>query len=232
MTQLFGDLTPYVYGLAAIAIALTFFRRLLFALVTTIGYPLYVASYPIRKLLSPFVNITAMIGYFLILAIYFMVNRLGILRLIYLVLPTSSSSRRTRATRPSESTYRHYGEDEVPYMRVHGNKSYRTKSGTERKEASERRNGSNQEEATYHSRTRAPQTPPRVPDAISKAFAAFGLQPGASFSDVKRAFRTLSKQCHPDRRKDHGMPADKAHRKQVELNGAFELLTRRFSMGE
>jgi molecular chaperone DnaJ len=57
---------------------------------------------------------------------------------------------------------------------------------------------------------RAPAaTPPQEmlrmhPASRADAYAALGLEPGATASEIKRAFRRLAMKWHPDRNRDHG----------------------------
>ncbi len=57
---------------------------------------------------------------------------------------------------------------------------------------------------------------PRAPS--SGDYERLGLQPGASFDDVKRAYRAATRKAHPDRGGSHWL--------QVRLNQAFERLRR------
>lgn len=63
---------------------------------------------------------------------------------------------------------------------------------------------------------------------LREAYAVFGLQDGAPFSDVQRRFRELSRECHPDRFVD---ATDKARAEErfKRVTAAYHVLERQRS---
>lgn len=62
----------------------------------------------------------------------------------------------------------------------------------------------------------------RMVDAVTRsAYDVLGLAPEASHAEVRRAYRRLAKEAHPDL---HGGAAD-AHRRWLEIQLAYELLS-------
>lgn len=55
-------------------------------------------------------------------------------------------------------------------------------------------------------------------------YQVLGLEPGVSASDIKRAYRALVKNCHPDLEHSTGSGADEANEKLRKLNEAYETL--------
>ena len=53
-----------------------------------------------------------------------------------------------------------------------------------------------------------------------KLYRALGLAPGASADDIKKAFRKLARQYHPDRNPDDA----KAEERFKEINNAYQVL--------
>ena len=63
----------------------------------------------------------------------------------------------------------------------------------------------------------------------AKYFAILGLAPGASFAEIKAAYRKLSMQYHPDKVGHLGEEFRKvAEEKMKEINNAYEFLKKRF----
>ncbi|MBP7460395.1 MAG: DnaJ domain-containing protein [Candidatus Delongbacteria bacterium] len=66
---------------------------------------------------------------------------------------------------------------------------------------------------------------PNREDELQKAWQLFGLHPGSSREEIKKSFRRLAKEYHPDRYT--GMPEElqnKAKEKFQQINNAYELL--------
>ena len=78
-------------------------------------------------------------------------------------------------------------------------------------------------------------SPPRPRKKISKPdtglgrdYSALDLKPGASFDDVKKAYRELAKVWHPDRFGDDAKLKARANEKLGEINAAYERLKAHF----
>jgi curved DNA-binding protein CbpA len=52
-------------------------------------------------------------------------------------------------------------------------------------------------------------------------YEVLGIEPGASVEEIKKAYRRLAFQCHPDR----NGTGDEAHRKMEEINNAYATLS-------
>jgi DnaJ like chaperone protein len=68
-------------------------------------------------------------------------------------------------------------------------------------------------------------TPPR--DRLADAYAALGLSPNASVQEIKRAYRRLVSQNHPDKLAARGLPESMraiAEERTRELNAAYDLI--------
>ena len=66
--------------------------------------------------------------------------------------------------------------------------------------------------------------------AEEKYYAILGLAPGASFAEIKTAYRKLSMQYHPDKVGHLGAEFKKvAEEKMKEINNAYEYLKRKFA---
>ena len=63
---------------------------------------------------------------------------------------------------------------------------------------------------------------------IGRDYSALDLKPGASFDDVKRAYRELAKVWHPDRFGNDKKLLDRANSKLGEINAAYERLKNHF----
>jgi DnaJ like chaperone protein len=62
------------------------------------------------------------------------------------------------------------------------------------------------------------------PQSLSQSYAALGLKDGASAQEVKRAYRKLVSQYHPDKLSSQGLPVeimDMAKRRVYEINTAY-----------
>jgi DnaJ-domain-containing protein 1 len=68
---------------------------------------------------------------------------------------------------------------------------------------------------------------PPVPGSLAAHYAALDLQPGASFPEVKAAYRRLAAEYHPDRTSQLAVRfQDFATREMQRLNAAYEALSR------
>ena len=56
-------------------------------------------------------------------------------------------------------------------------------------------------------------------------YEALGLKPGASQEEIKKAYRNLIKQYHPDQYGDNPLK-DLAEEKMREINTAYDMLTK------
>src|SRR5882724_5266160 len=63
---------------------------------------------------------------------------------------------------------------------------------------------------------------------IESCFGTLGLEPGATFAEVKEAYRFLVQTFHEDKYPAHSPYKEKAHLKMVELNDAYEKLKKFF----
>ena len=62
-------------------------------------------------------------------------------------------------------------------------------------------------------------------DTIDQAYAKLGLQSSASDSEVKKAYRRLVSQYHPDKLVSHGLPEEMMEMAKVrvrEVNRAYD----------
>lgn len=78
--------------------------------------------------------------------------------------------------------------------------------------------------AYRRTRHRHEPTPPRMP-SIEEDYAVLGLRPTATDSEIKRAYRRLIGQYHPDRMVAAGVPEDKVRRateKTQQVRKAYE----------
>jgi len=63
---------------------------------------------------------------------------------------------------------------------------------------------------------------------LESCFRTLGLEPGATFAEVKEAYRFLVQTFHEDKYPAHSPYKQKAHDKMVELNDAYEKLKKFF----
>lgn len=75
--------------------------------------------------------------------------------------------------------------------------------------------------------TSAPQLTTRE-TSVSRDLRALDLKPGASFEEIKNAYRELAKVWHPDRFGNDAKLRDRANAKLGEINGAYERLKEHF----
>ena len=71
------------------------------------------------------------------------------------------------------------------------------------------------------------QGPQSAVTNLAQAFAALGLKESASNAEIKKAYRRLVAQSHPDRLESRGLPAemmDKARNRVREINAAYDRL--------
>ena len=74
----------------------------------------------------------------------------------------------------------------------------------------------------------ADRAPAAAPDSFASHYAALDLQPGASFLEVKAAYRRLAAEYHPDRTSTMAARFQEfATREMQRLNAAYEALSRR-----
>ncbi len=76
---------------------------------------------------------------------------------------------------------------------------------------------------------RAGQQGPSREDELQRAYEALGVDPEASDAQVKRAYRKLMSQHHPDKLIGQGMPDDmvkEATERSQEIRTAYDLITR------
>ena len=79
-----------------------------------------------------------------------------------------------------------------------------------------------------------PEEPPRKvlgrsePGALEKNLNALDLKPGATFDQVKSAYRELVKVWHPDRFGNDAKLKERANAKLMEINAAYERLKEHF----
>jgi DnaJ like chaperone protein len=82
--------------------------------------------------------------------------------------------------------------------------------------------------ARYRAGFRAAAQPEEVVE--DKYYAILGLGPGASFTEIKAAYRKMSMQYHPDKVGHLGEEFKKvAEEKMKEINNAYEFLRRKFA---
>lgn len=84
-------------------------------------------------------------------------------------------------------------------------------------------------EALLRSATQGPSAPggPPAPDRLADAYAALGVTPQTSAADIKRAYRKLISQNHPDKLASRGLPDSMravAEERSREINTAYELI--------
>jgi len=60
--------------------------------------------------------------------------------------------------------------------------------------------------------------------AVSNPYEVLGIKPGATQEEIKKAYRTLVKQYHPDKHRDNPL-SGLASEKLQEINEAYEMLT-------
>lgn len=68
---------------------------------------------------------------------------------------------------------------------------------------------------------------PSRPDQLQKAYDALGVSPQASDSEIKKAYRKLMSQYHPDKLMGQGVPEDmvkEATERSQEISKAYELI--------
>lgn len=73
------------------------------------------------------------------------------------------------------------------------------------------------------------RSPPSAGPSLEQAYAVLGLRPGAPIEDVKRAYRRLLSQHHPDKLASKGLPEEMmklAAEKTHEIRQAYETVTR------
>lgn len=73
-----------------------------------------------------------------------------------------------------------------------------------------------------------PQPPPTRESLLQSAYAVLGIAPAASDSEVKRAYRRLMSQHHPDKLASRGLPEEAlqmASQKTQEIRRAYEAIT-------
>ena len=79
--------------------------------------------------------------------------------------------------------------------------------------------------ASAGARSQAGQPPPR--QRLEDAYAALGLNPNATNAEIKRAYRRLMSQNHPDKLAARGLPESMreiAEERSREINGAYDLI--------
>lgn len=79
--------------------------------------------------------------------------------------------------------------------------------------------------ASAGARSQPGQPPPR--QRLADAYAALGITPDASNAEVKRAYRKLVSQNHPDKLAARGLPENMreiAEERTREINGAYDLI--------
>jgi len=84
-------------------------------------------------------------------------------------------------------------------------------------------------EALLRAATGGPSAAGRAPskDRLADAYAALGITPAASAADIKRAYRKLISQNHPDKLAARGLPESMravAEERSREINSAYDLI--------
>jgi len=84
-------------------------------------------------------------------------------------------------------------------------------------------------EALLRAATGGPSTAGRAPpkDRLADAYAALGVTPDTSAADIKRAYRKLISQNHPDKLAARGLPESMravAEERSREINSAYDLI--------
>ena len=84
-------------------------------------------------------------------------------------------------------------------------------------------------EALLRAATGGPPPPGGVPtrDRLADAYAALGITPDATEAEIKRAYRKLISQNHPDKLAARGLPDSMravAEERSRELNAAYDLI--------
>ncbi|TQF69837.1 co-chaperone DjlA [Pseudoalteromonas luteoviolacea] len=93
---------------------------------------------------------------------------------------------------------------------------------------SQQQSRSSGNERQYQHRTHTPQPPSEVSEA--QALAVLGLEQGASDKDIKRAYRKLMAQHHPDKLVSQGLPEhmmEIAKGKSQSIQAAYEVLKKK-----
>ncbi len=81
--------------------------------------------------------------------------------------------------------------------------------------------------AASHFRGRARSTPPPRGNLLAEAYEVLGVDPSADDADVKRAYRRLMSQHHPDKLVSRGLPEEMmqiAKEKTQEIKAAYETI--------
>lgn len=69
-----------------------------------------------------------------------------------------------------------------------------------------------------------------VPDAAPDPYAVLGVPPGAPIEEVRKAWRRLARECHPDAAAARGVPPEAvkiAERRMQDINAAWEEISAR-----
>jgi|ERR1043165_3138081 DnaJ-domain-containing protein 1 len=74
----------------------------------------------------------------------------------------------------------------------------------------------------------APQLPAKAESVVSRDLRALDLKPGASYEEIKNAYRELAKVWHPDRFGNDAKLRERANAKLGEINAAYERLKDHF----
>lgn len=88
-------------------------------------------------------------------------------------------------------------------------------------------------EAVGRAKAKIPKAEPsrqiaKPENALNRDFGALDLKPGASYDEVKHAYRELAKVWHPDRFGDDAKLKARANVKLGEINAAYERLKNHF----
>lgn len=68
----------------------------------------------------------------------------------------------------------------------------------------------------------------RVRESKRTEWQILGVEEGATWAEVQRAYRARIIEVHPDRAKIHGLTAEESHEKMKELNAAYVVLKAEF----